>query len=127
MGEEQGGHTLRVMKVGVKVGWGVGRVVMALACLVVAVGLCMLMPLWFLDLLTLGSMRPPVVVWLHDVLTLQYSITEVWAALPRQWPALWDHIGFGWMVMGVMAVGGAGFGLLLLPFVLLFSQANAKR
>ena len=84
------------------------------------------MPVWFLDLLTLGSMRPLVVAWLRDVLTLQYSLTEVWAALPQHWPALWDHIVFCWVALGVLAVAGVGFGLMLLPLVVLCSQQTDK-
>ena len=118
---------MRMMKVGVTIGWELGRWLGALVCLVIALGILVLLPLWFLDLLTLGSMRPPVVVWLRDVLTLQYSIAQVWTALPQHWPALWDQVVFGWRALGMLAIAGVGLGLLLLPFVWLFSQKTKQK
>ena len=127
MEEQHGGHMRRAMKLGVTVGWELGRVAVALTGLVGALGLVVLIPVWCFDMLTLGSMRPPVVAWLRDVVMLEYSITQVWTALPLHWPALWDHIVFGWMAMGVMAVAGVGVGLLLLPLVLLCAHDTEKR
>ena len=120
-------QTLTIMKLTGEAVWTLGWLAIALGGFGAALGITILAPVWLIDMLTLATMRPPVMVWAREILRLQYSLAEVWAALPLYWPALWDHIAFSWAVMGILVLWAVGVGLLLLPVFLVFSPVQKQQ
>jgi hypothetical protein len=89
-------------------------------------GMLALFPVMFLDMATLGWMRPASVVWLRDVLALHYSLADILSAVPVQGPALWDHICFAWTCLAFLGLAAVGWTIMMAPILALLMLPSTK-